>query len=112
MLAEVAIALAVVGILLTAILQLQFNVSQRIVYNTQTCNNFLEVKKDLAHWLIREEGKKDEEKSSFKKITCAPLEKYNRLIVYKITRAWHVLRYEKDIEFIFMTVAPEKKDEK
>ena len=109
---EVVIAIAVVGILLTAILELQLNVSQRIVFNTQTCHNFLELKKDLYHLLIEENEKKEERQTLFKKIELFSLEKYTQLLIYKVTRKWQVFRHQKDVECIFMTIAPEKKDEK
>lgn len=111
-LSEIVIALAVVGIMLTTILELQLNVSQRIVFNTQTCHNFLELKKDLYHSLMKNDEKKEEQKSSFKKITIAALEKYKQIIIYKITRSWQSLHHQKDVEMIFITVAHEKKDEK
>ena len=109
---EVVIALAVVGIMLTTILELQLNVSQRIIFNTQTCHNFLELKKDLYHLLMKSDKKEEEQKSSVKKISITALEKYKQITIYKITRAWQSLRYQKNVELLFITVAPEKKDEK
>jgi hypothetical protein len=109
---EVVIALAVVGIMLTTVLELQLNVSQRIIFNTQTCHNFLELKKDLYHLLMKSDEKEEEQKSSVKKISITALEKYKQITIYKITRAWQSLRYQKNVELFFITVAPEKKDEK
>lgn len=112
-LAEVTIALAVVGILLTAILQLQLTVSQRVVFNTQTCHTLLELKKNLYHSFIKEDKQNQppEQKSSIKKLTIAALEKYKCLIVQKINSTWQVLKHTKEVEFIFISCAPEEKNE-
>lgn len=110
---EVLIALAVVGILLTAILQLQLSVSQRIVFNLQTSEHLLELKKDLYHFLMNDSNhKKEESASSLQKIEVSSLKKYQRLQPYKIKKEWHAFIHKKEALLMFLGIAPEKKDEK
>lgn len=110
---EVLMALAVVGILLTAILQLQLSVSQRIIFNLQTSEHLLHLKKDLYHSFIDPEAsKKEENGSDIQKFNETNLEKYKQLQPYKVSKVWQILIHKKEALLIFLGIAPEKKDEK
>jgi prepilin-type N-terminal cleavage/methylation domain-containing protein len=109
---EVIIALAVVGILLTAILQLQLTLTNRLVFNTNTSCYLFELKKDLCHSFIQDEAfGAGERVSKLKKITGTTFQNYKSFVPYAIVRTWDILAHTKSIGFLFLKESVGEKNE-
>lgn len=107
---EVLIALAVIGILLTSIMQLQSNVVYRVVFNSKTCEQILLAKKELYTYLrtLSAEDKQKNESITEEKINS--FEHLSALKTVVCKKAWNSLHHNRSVQLMFAYPYIEKDD--